>query len=67
MAEINHMAFSYAEATGILTVLTDAFLLSETPDREMCAKVFVKVVEENGNMPENVIKLKDEVKKKYNL
>jgi hypothetical protein len=60
-------ALSYAEATGLLTVIVDQLLVVNLMDKKTCASVFVKTVEQYENMPESVIRLKDEVKQKYNL
>lgn len=59
--------YAYATATGVLLVMTESFLLDTNPDKEISAKAFVNVVESTIGMPESVIKLKDEVKLKYNL
>ncbi len=65
--ELKNKAHSYAEATGLLTIIVEQLLIHDVFDRETIARLFVKVAQGQENLPESVIRLKDDVKRKYNL
>jgi hypothetical protein len=59
--------YAYATATGILIVMAESFLLHDGSDKEISARAFINVVEDTNGLPPSIIKLKDEVKQKYNF